>query len=88
VQAHTEQLKALCDRYGYIINDAHIYVEFQQDNEEYNRPELQRFLASVKSGLIDIVVLKNVQDFSKRPSHLITILNVLENAGVWVETLE
>ena len=88
VLAHVGQLKELCNRYGYMINDDHIYTEVQQDNEEYNRPELQRFLESVKSGSIDIVVLKNVQDFSKRPSHLITILNILEKAGVWVETIE
>jgi DNA invertase Pin-like site-specific DNA recombinase len=59
----------------------------EQDSPELN-PELSRLTAVAKGGLIDVVVLTNVQMFTRRPSYLAVILQTLQGAGVQVETIE
>ena len=51
-------------------------------------PELNRLTEVAKNGLLDVVVLTNVQIFTRRPSYLAVILQVFQDAGVQVETIE
>lgn len=90
-----EQIKrcrAYCTRNGYMIDMDQLYSEIlegsgEQDCPELN-PELNRLTEVAMSGLIDVIVLTNVQIFTRRPSYLAVILQVFQDAGVEVETIE
>lgn len=91
-QQQIEQCKAYCNSNGYRIDMGHLYSEIQghideQDHPELN-PELNRLTEVAKNGLIDVVVLTNVQVFTRRPSYLAAILQVFQDTGVQVITIE
>jgi DNA invertase Pin-like site-specific DNA recombinase len=92
LQEQVKRCKAYCTSNGYEIGKDQLYAEVregsdEQDSPELN-PELSRLTAVAKGGLIDVVVLTNVQMFTRRPSYLAVILQTLQGAGVQVETIE
>lgn len=92
LQEQVKRCQAYCTSNGYEIGKDQLYTEVregtdEQDSPELN-PELSRLIAVAKSGLIDMVVLTNVQMFTRRPSYLAIVLQTLQDAGVRVETIE
>ena len=92
LQEQIKRCKAYCVSNGYRIDNDQLYCEAQEGTDEQDRPELNpelnRLTEVAKSGLIDIVVLANVQVFTRRPSYLAVILQVFQDAGVQVGTIE
>ncbi len=90
-----EQIKrcqAYCTSNGYRIEEDQLYAEVRAGTDEQDRPELNpvlnRLTKVAKSGLLDVIILTNVQTFTRRPSYLATVLQVFQDTGVQVETIE
>ena len=92
LQEQVKRCQAYCTSNGYRVDKDQLYAEVRegpdgQDHPELN-PELNRLTEVAKKGLLDIVVLTNVQMFTRRPSYLAAILQVFQDAGVQVQTIE
>ncbi len=92
LQEQVKRCKAYCTSSGYEIGKDQLYCEVREGSDEEDcpelNPELSRLIAVAKGGLIDTVVLTNVQMFTRRPSYLAVILQILQDTGVQVETIE
>jgi DNA invertase Pin-like site-specific DNA recombinase len=92
LQEQIKRCKAYCTSNGYRIGKDQLYSEIQEGSDEQDRPELNpelsRLTEVAKNGLLDMVVLTNVQMFTRRPSYLAIVLQTLQDAGVQVETIE
>jgi DNA invertase Pin-like site-specific DNA recombinase len=92
LQEQIGRCKAYCARNGYRIDKEQLYSEVREGTDEQDRPELNpelnRLTELAKNGLIDVVVLTNVQMFTRRPSYLAVILQVFQDAGVVIETID
>ena len=92
LQEQIEHCKAYCARNGYRIDKDQLYFEVREGTDEQDRPELNpelnRLTEVAKGGLIDVIVLTNVQMFTRRPSYLAVILQVFQDAGVSIETID
>jgi DNA invertase Pin-like site-specific DNA recombinase len=71
-----------CKRYNYSIN-----YELRESDEQ-NRPELNRLIEVARNGLIDVVVLVNIQGFHKRPSYLINTVQIFQDVGIQIDTID
>jgi len=91
-QEQIKRCKAYCTSNGYSVDKDQLYSEARASTDEQDRPELNpelnRLTEVAKNGLLDVVVLTNVQMFTRRPSYLAAILQVFQDAGVQVETIE
>lgn len=92
LQEQIKRCRAYCAHNGYRLGKDQLYSEIQTRSDEHDRPELNpelnRLLDVAKSGSINVVVLTNVQMFTRRPSYLAVILQVFQDTGVAIETLE
>ncbi len=92
LQEQVKRCQAYCTSNGYRVDKDQFYAEMregpdEQDHPELN-PELNRLTEVAKKGLLDMIVLTNVQMFTRRPSYLAAILQIFQDAGVQVETIE
>jgi len=91
-QQQIEQCKAYCISNSYRIDQDQLYSEIREHIDDQDRPELNpelnRLTEVAKNGLLDVVVLTNVQMFTRRPSYLAAILQVFQDTGVQVVTIE
>jgi DNA invertase Pin-like site-specific DNA recombinase len=92
LREQVKRCQAYCASNGYKVEGDQLYAEVRAGFDEQDRPELNpvlnRLIEVAKNGLLDVVILTNVQMFTRRPSYLAAILQIFQDAGVQVETIE
>src|SRR3954451_9470579 len=87
VQRQRDDCRALCARRGWAVvgeytdNDVSAY-------SGRRRPEYQRLLSDVRGGLIDVVVAWAPERLHRSPRELEDFLELIESAGIGVETIK
>lgn len=55
--------KKVCDNMRWRLSD--VYIDFQSGLEVNSRPEFQRMINDCESGLLDIIITKNIGRFGR-----------------------
>jgi site-specific DNA recombinase len=80
LDAQIDRCKAYCVSQGWAVVDT--YIEEGVSAKDTNRPELQRMLTDVHSGLFDVVLVYRLDRLTRSVKDLYKLLDTLESNGV------
>ncbi len=86
-----EQLKSLSNQVSGLTKKvsenmrwrlSDVYIDFQSGLEVNSRPEFQRMIDDCESGLLDIIITKNIARFGRNTAETLKIIRKLTSCGI------